>query len=49
MPNDNRALMGRTLWVCAQCQTCGVICPHGVPLETVTAASRTEAGLRGLN
>lgn len=47
--NDNRALTCRTIWLCAQCQTCGIICPNGVPFETVAAALRTEARLRGLN
>jgi len=47
--NHDRALTCRTIWVCAQCQTCGVICPNGVPFETVAAALRTEARLRGLS
>ncbi len=46
--NDERALTCRTIWVCAGCSVCYPVCPNGIPFETVAAALRSEAGLRGL-
>lgn len=47
--NDERVLACETIWVCAQCKVCPVICPNGVAFETVAAALRSEARLRRLN
>ncbi|HHH41813.1 MAG TPA: hypothetical protein ENK56_07390 [Chloroflexi bacterium] len=46
--DDERALTNRTIWVCADADPDGMICPEGLDLHAIMAVLREEARRRGL-
>lgn len=45
---DERVLKSKTIWICANCQTCVTRCPHNIDLPRAMDVIKQVAGERGI-